>query len=356
MRQKEGQEWKGWGEKGRIKGGEGLERKGRGKGEIRRERKLGTALGSGRFIILCSTQSNTGPLNREQCWRIILGAFSPPPLHPSLSSSFSIPTLLTPPTPPLSLCLFFLRCMSAIHLSAVSASERYTELSLRVSPGLGGPFFAAAAAAAAHCFPMAAQKRCFSNKNTSTHTWTGIRQILVSRQCSIDNYYKDCCLSYLNIWWSSKLFHSEQYKMIINCWKFFSFLLSVQIYYRPRESINKKFCKRHTTEVKLGSPQSVWTKKEEQEQLGPEAYTTVSPVVHGVSTVQYRPVILKCSLVLVGFNTFFPVSQRYRSNVMDQERLFVQQGKCKDPDWPERIFIQLHMKHCNPVVTWWNVW
>lgn len=112
----------------------GLGRKREGKQEIRRERKLGTAPACGGFIILCSTQSNAGPLNREQCWRIILGAFT---LFFSLSFSLH-PSPRRPP--PLSLS-FFLRCMSAIHLSAVSASERYTELSLRVSLRLGGPVF-----------------------------------------------------------------------------------------------------------------------------------------------------------------------------------------------------------------------
>lgn len=92
--------------------------------------------GGGGFIILCSTQSNTGPLNREQRWRIILGAFSrflPPPSHP-------------PPPPPLPISprLFFLRCMSAIHLSAVSISETSAELSLGVAPAFGGPCAAAA--------------------------------------------------------------------------------------------------------------------------------------------------------------------------------------------------------------------
>lgn len=69
--------------------------------------------GGGGFIILCSTQSNAGPLNREQRWRIILGA---PPTPPS-------------PHPALSLPPFLLRWMSAIHLSAVSISETSPELS-----------------------------------------------------------------------------------------------------------------------------------------------------------------------------------------------------------------------------------
>lgn len=93
----------------------------------------GTAQGGGGFIILCSTQSNTGPLNREQRWRIILGAFS----------GF-LPPAPTPTPLPLSPHLFFLRCMSAIHLSAVSTSDTSTELSLRVRPARGGPCSAAA--------------------------------------------------------------------------------------------------------------------------------------------------------------------------------------------------------------------
>lgn len=107
-----------------LKGGPGLERK----WEIRKERKLGTALGSRGFIILCSTQSNIGPLNR-----VVLAN------HPGGFLSRFLP--LFPPVFSLSLCLFFLRCMSAIHLSAVSASERCTELSLHVSLGLGGHSF-----------------------------------------------------------------------------------------------------------------------------------------------------------------------------------------------------------------------
>lgn len=94
----------------------------------------GTAQGGGGFIILCSTQSNTGPLNREQRWRIILGAFSPPPPRSSSSS----------PALSISLRLFFPGCMSAIHLSAVSASETSTGLSLHVTPAFGGPCSAAA--------------------------------------------------------------------------------------------------------------------------------------------------------------------------------------------------------------------
>lgn len=81
--------------------GKGLGREGAGwgvGGGGRRERMPGTEQGGGGFIILCSTQSNTGPLNREQRWRIILGAFSgflpplparPPPFSPSLSIYFS---------------------------------------------------------------------------------------------------------------------------------------------------------------------------------------------------------------------------------------------------------------------------
>lgn len=95
----------------------------------------GTEQGGGGFIIPCSTQSNTGPLNREQRWRIILGAFSR-----------FLPPLPASPSPILSLALrlFFLRCMSAIHLSAVSASETSAELSPRVRPAFGGPCSAAA--------------------------------------------------------------------------------------------------------------------------------------------------------------------------------------------------------------------
>lgn len=60
--------------------------------------------------------------------------------HPGgFLSLFSL-HLSIPHPPPRSLLSFFLRCMSAIHLSAVSASERYTELSLRISSGLGGLF------------------------------------------------------------------------------------------------------------------------------------------------------------------------------------------------------------------------
>lgn len=56
----------------------------------------GTAQGGGGFIILCSTQSNTGPLNREQRWRIILGAFSR-----------FLPPLLALPPRSLSLSVYF---------------------------------------------------------------------------------------------------------------------------------------------------------------------------------------------------------------------------------------------------------
>lgn len=62
--------------------------------------------------------------------------------------------------------------MSAIHLSAVSASERYTELSLRVSPGLGGPSFAAAAAAAA---PAAHAVSLWQHRGAAAETQTQVR-------------------------------------------------------------------------------------------------------------------------------------------------------------------------------------
>lgn len=136
----------------------------------------------------------------------------------SSSLSLSIPSPHPPPPPPAlppSLCLFFLRCMSAIHLSAVSASERYTELSLRVSLGLGGPFFAAAAAAAAapaaHAVSLwqhrsaAAETQTQVRTHTQIHTRGGIswRRWLtddapfknLSSQCysgGIDNYYQGC--------------------------------------------------------------------------------------------------------------------------------------------------------------------